>query len=137
VSRTRSQSRELAFKLIFSSEFNDYTMDETIFMAFECHDLEVDEFTKRLADKTVEKLEEIDPIIEKFAENWSKKRISKISVSILRLCIYEILFEDNIPISVSINEAVELAKKYATDDDASFINGILGNMVRTLELEDK
>lgn len=71
-------------------------------------------------------LEKIDEIIEKCAEKWSKKRISRISMSVLRIAIYEMLYCKEIPVQVSINEAVELAKKYDTDDSYTFVHGVLG-----------
>ena len=70
--------------------------------------------------------EEIDNLIEKCAEKWSKNRISRVSSSVLRIAIYEILYCDDIPLEVSINEAVELSKKYDTDDSYTFVHGVLG-----------
>lgn len=72
-------------------------------------------------------LDELDGIVENFAKGWKLSRIAKIDLSILRLCIYEIKYRDDIPFNISINEAVELAKKYGTEDSGSFINGILSN----------
>jgi len=136
LSITRSEAREQAFILLFSITFNDYGIDEIISLANLTRDYTPADFTLALSSGAYEKLEDIDALIEKYSENWNKNRISKISITILRLAIYEILHVKDIPISVSINEAVELAKKYATVDDSSFINGILGNLVRTMELSD-
>ena len=77
-----------------------------------------------------ENVEELDSVIEKYLTNWTIDRISKVALAVLRLAIYEIKFMDDIPESVSIDEAVELCKKYSTTDDASFVNGLLGSMVR-------
>ena len=74
----------------------------------------------------ISNIAEIDSIIEKCSEKWSKNRISRISSSILRIAIYEMLFCDDIPVQVSVNEAVELAKKYDTDESYTFVNGVLG-----------
>ena len=71
-------------------------------------------------------LEEIDSIIEKCSEKWSKSRISRISVSIMRIAVYEMLYCEDVPVQVSINEAVELAKRFDTDDSYTFVNGVLG-----------
>ena len=79
-----------------------------------------------------ENLNNIDEIISQNAVGWSINRITKIALAILRLSIYEIKYYDEIPASVSINEAVELAKKYATKEDASFINGILSTVVKNV-----
>ena len=80
-------------------------------------------------------LPEIDKIIEENLKGWKKNRISKISLAILRIAVFEMLYIDNreLPVSVSINEAVELTKSYSTDKDASFVNGVLGAASRTLE----
>ncbi|MGI6705477.1 MAG: transcription antitermination factor NusB [Clostridia bacterium] len=73
---------------------------------------------------------EIDDIIRKYAIGWKLERLAKIDLSILRLAIYEILYRDDIPAYVSMNEAVELAKKYSSEGAPSFINGILANFYR-------
>ena len=72
-------------------------------------------------------LDELDGVVELYAKGWKLPRIAKIDLSILRLCIYEIKYRDDIPFNISVNEAVELAKKYGTEDSGSFINGILSN----------
>jgi N utilization substance protein B len=74
--------------------------------------------------------EDIDKEIEKNLRNWKLNRLSRIDISILRICTYEFLYEQDIPRNVSINEAIELAKKYSADKSASFINGVLGNMLK-------
>jgi len=73
-------------------------------------------------------LEFIDDIIRRYSKGWKLNRISKVDLSVLRLSIYEILFRDDIPLNVSINEAVELAKKYSSKEAGSFVNGILGKI---------
>ena len=90
-------------------------------------------FSTYLFKQVYEKLAEIDAVIEQYAIGWKKERISKVALSVLRLAICEILFVDSVPSGVSANEAVELAKKYATTDDAAFINGILGTFIRSRE----
>ena len=85
-------------------------------------------YIKRVFFGVYEKLSDIDDEISKNAVGWSIKRITKTALAILRLAIYEIKFMDSIPVAVSINEAVELAKKYSTPEDASFINGILSSV---------
>ena len=72
-------------------------------------------------------------MIEKYSTKWKLDRIVKVSLAILRMSISEMLYLEDIPVSVSINEAVELAKKYATEDDASFVNGVLGAVAKDLE----
>lgn len=85
-----------------------------------------DEYFRNVYFGVIEKMEEIDGIIEKCAEKWSKKRISRISAAVLRIAIYEMLYLKDIPVQVTVNEAVELAKKYDTDESYTFVHGVLG-----------
>ena len=134
----RAKAREQAFILIFEKSFSDQGIQEIIEVAKDClEDYEDNDFTTRLALGTVENIGYIDEIIEKNSIGWSTKRISKVSLAILRLCCYEIFYEKDIPTGVSIDQAVELAKKYATEDDASYINGVLGGIVRCDTTEEK
>ncbi|MEG0545892.1 MAG: transcription antitermination factor NusB [Oscillospiraceae bacterium] len=131
---TRTEEREQAFILLFDKSFNvDTDMDEIISFAVESRLIELSNFAENLAKLTCENLEEIDSIIENHSIGWRIKRLPRVSLSILRLAICEIKYVDSIPNSVSVNEAVELAKKYASTDDASFINGILGTYIRGIE----
>lgn len=131
---TRAQEREQAFILIFERAFNmDVDADDIIGYAVEARLLEPSVFSVSLFKQTYEKLPEIDAVIEKYAIGWKIDRLSKVTLSVLRLAICEILFVDSIPQGVSANEAVELAKKYATADDAAFINGILGSFIRSFD----
>ena len=87
---------------------------------------------KELKDRLIDilsKLKEIDEKLAKLSIGWNLNRIGRVELSILRLAAYEILFDEHIPDKVSINEAVELAKKYAPDDAASFINAVLGKLI--------
>ena len=86
-----------------------------------------------MAKKVYANLDEIDSLINENLVGWSAKRISKVSRAILRLAVCELLYSENMPVGVAINEAVEIAKKYATPDDASYINGVLGSFVKKLE----
>ena len=127
---TRREAREEAFILIFEKEFNDDALENILEAAKEVRDLEPDEYIKEVFFGTFSKLEEIDKLIEENAIGWNIKRISKTVLAVLRLAIYEIRFVDSIPVSVSVNEAVELLKKYATKEDASFANGILSTIIK-------
>ena len=134
---TRSEEREQAFILIFEKAFNpDVPEDDLIGYAVEAQLMEPTVFSSFLFKQVYEKLQEIDSVIETYAIGWKKERISKVALSVLRLAICEILFVDSIPSSVSANEAVELAKKYAAAEDASFINGILGSFIRGRKQEN-
>lgn len=88
-------------------------------------------FARRLVEGALAHLDEIDAIIEESAINWSIERMANTDRNILRMAIYEILYEEDVPGSVSINEAVELAKKYGDADSGRFVNGILGHVLRT------
>lgn len=128
---TRTQEREQAFIMIFEKAFNpEVEIDELFGYAYETDEFEKSLFTESLVKVTFEKLDEIDGIIEKYSIGWKISRLPKVTLSVLRLAVCEILFVDSVPSSVSVNEAVELAKKYAAESDASFINGILGTFLR-------
>lgn len=127
---TRKQAREEAFILVFEKEFNDDSLQDVLSLAEETRDIQADEYIKKVFFGVYENIEAIDEMISNNAVGWSIKRITKTALAILRLAIYEIKYYDEIPVSVSINEAVELAKKYATKEDASFINGILSTVCK-------
>lgn len=128
----RKQAREEAFILIFEKLFSDSTTEEILELASEVRNLEPDEYIRNVFSGVYENSEEIDNIISDTAKGWKITRISKTALSVLRLSIFEIKFYDEIPVSVSINEAVELCKKYATQEDASFVNGILSTVAKSI-----
>ena len=123
---SRYKAREQGFILIFERLFNDDSLEEIIANAEESRDLTVDEYALKLARGVDEEKDYIDGLIsEKLKKGWTIKRISKPSLAILRLAVDEMKFRGDVPDSVAINEAVELAKKY-TVDESKFINGVLG-----------
>ena len=128
---TRRQAREEAFILVFEKQFNSLDVSEILEIAKEVRDLEPDDYIEKVFSGVYDNLEAIDAIISQNAIGWKIHRISKVSLCILRLAIFEIKYLEDIPNSVSINEAVELAKKYATKEDASFINGILSTVEKS------
>lgn len=131
---TRKEERELAFTLIFEKIFNDeISIEDIIANAVEARLIEDDTFAFSLAQLTYDNREAIDAIINNAAVGWKVERLPKVSLAVLRLALCEILYVPSIPSGVSINEAVELAKKFATQEDASFINGVLGKYVRENE----
>ncbi len=127
---TRRESREQAFALLFEMMFNDQPVEELAAAASEARETPVSAFAMKLAAGTQAHLAELDERIAAYSVKWSKERISRVALSVMRLAVYEMLYEESIPVSVSINEAVELAKKYGGDEDAPFINGILGSISR-------
>lgn len=128
---TRREAREQALALIFEKQFSDETIPEIIDLAKEARELDPDPFAQKLAAGVFEHLDEIDGRIERYSIGWNKERLSRVVLSILRMSIFEMAFESEIPMSVSINEAVELAKKFAGEGDAAFINGVLGTIARS------
>lgn len=128
---TRSQARENAFILTFEQLFNpENSFEDMKALAEETEIFEIDAFTQLLYEKTEEYREKADELISGYSHGWKINRLSKVVVAILRLAVTEIMTIDDVPDSVSANEAVELAKKYAASEDASFINGVLGSVIR-------
>lgn len=124
----RRKSREQAFILLFESSFELQSKEEIIALAESIRKEEISNFSKELFEGTIDKKDDIDHSIEQHLQGWKKDRLSKIVLSILRLAIFEMLYYNDTPVGVSINEAVELAKKYGTKEDASYINGILSSV---------
>ncbi len=130
---TRHEAREMAFILVFEKDFQEEaTIVDLIETAFELEIFPANAFAENLAKKVYSNLDEIDAAIEENLVGWSAKRISRVSRAILRVAICELLYTENMPVGVAINEAVEIAKKYASPDDASYINGVLGSFVKKL-----
>lgn len=127
---SRRKSRELAFVLLFERCFDETDIAEIIDRAVEARDIEPDDFAIRLAKGADDYRLELDKLIEEHSHRWSKDRLSKVTLSLLRLSLYEMLYVDETPVSIAINEAVELAKKYGDDDEPPFINGVLGAVAR-------
>ena len=134
ISEKRRKFREQAFIILFEKSFNtELTVDEIVDIAVEAEVIEDSDFTKNLVRMAEEHHEEIDGDISKNLKGWSMSRISKVSLALLRMAITEIKYSDDVPTGVSINEAVEICKVYGSDEDKSFINGVLGSVARGLE----
>ncbi len=130
---TRRELRENTFKMLFRKDFYAESELEEQFALF------ADSFENPMTekdrmyihDRTAEifsKIEEIDQAINEVSEGWKTGRMSKVDLTIMRLAYYEMKIDDDIPVSVAINEAVELAKKFGGDDSPSFVNGILAKL---------
>ncbi len=129
---TRRQAREQAFILLFEKSFSpEKTVDELLEFAKDLRMLEDDTFVSSLMHTTCDNIEKIDEFIVENSKGWNINRIPRVTLAIIRLALAEILYFDDVPEGVSVNEAVELAKKYSTPEDASYINGILGTVVRS------
>lgn len=130
---TRKEARNQAFILVFEKSINDDTVENILETAKECREFLEDEdgYTKKAFTGVFDNVYEIDNVIaENLSAGWTINRISKVSLAVLRLAIYEIKYMDDIPVAVSVDEAVELCKTYSVQDDASFVNGILGAILR-------
>lgn len=126
---SRRELREQIFKLLFRIEFNninDMPEQEKLFFEDECKaDGKDEEYISSKYHKIEDKLKEIDGMLNEKAENWTTSRMGKVDLTILRLAVYEITFDEEVPTGVAINEAVELAKKFGQDASAGFVNGVL------------
>lgn len=129
----RSELREKIFLLLFRNDFHEFNdMAEQSDMFFEYNSDIDEESMKYIHDRAFEiisKLKEIDDKIISVSKGWKIERMGKVDLCIIRLGCYEILYDEDIPVNVAINEAVELAKKYGSDESYSFVNGILGKLI--------
>ncbi|MFQ5903602.1 MAG: transcription antitermination factor NusB [Candidatus Binatia bacterium] len=130
----RRQSRENSLKLLYQIDISKNDLEEAIQGYYEQNSLptEVRAFTRRLVTQTLASLEEIDSLIKKFSKNWTLGRMSYIDRNILRMAVCELCFMNDIPAKVTINEAIEIAKKFGTEKSAIFVNGVLDGIKREL-----
>ncbi|KPK43748.1 MAG: hypothetical protein AMK74_06345 [Nitrospira bacterium SM23_35] len=130
----RRKAREFALQLLFQLDFTGRPYDEKkIFDEFwsdKNKQSDVKDFAVELVQGTLQNLDKIDAMIEKVAENWILKRIAAVDRNILRFSAYEILYREDIPSAVTINEALEIAKKYSSIEAAAFLNGILDRLAK-------
>lgn len=133
---TRREIRESAFLLSFEKMFRpDEELDDIFMFAMEIDELPVTDDVKKLVEGVYEKQEELDEIIGKFSNKRAVSRIPKINLALLRLAIYESMYDDKVPVNVAISEAVALAGKYALEPDVSFVNGVLGSFSKSQEAD--
>lgn len=133
--KSRHESREQAFVLLFEKTVNDDPMADIIEMAVEARGIEMDEYCEKLTSLTELYLEQIDEEIEANLRGWSLRRLSRMTLTILRVAVCEMKFmkAPDVPVSVSINEAVELAKVYGNEKDAAYVNGVLSSIAKSLD----
>jgi N utilization substance protein B len=126
---SRRELRERVFKLLFRIEFNEEAEMPEQMALFFSEEESLDEADKeeisRKYQRILEKKEELDTLLNEKATGWSVSRMGKVDLTILRLALYEMLYDDTVPVSVAINEAVELAKKFGQTESPAFVNGIL------------
>ena len=147
--RKRTRSREFALQVLYEIDvagppvreaLQDFWLDrsdlalsnsEKEAVEKDKQEPEIRKYTEHLVEGTLDKLSAIDPTIERYAENWEIARMACVDRNILRLATYEMLFIDEIPLKVAINEAVDLAKRYGEADSSKFVNGILDRIAKT------
>ncbi|MBR3422501.1 MAG: transcription antitermination factor NusB [Ruminococcus sp.] len=127
---SRREVRDSAFKLVFEQLLRDDDIQELYEIAEEIDEITVNDEVKQLVDGTLTHAEELDGIIENYSKSRKLSRISKLNHAILRIALYECLYDGNTPMNAAISEAVKLAMTYTYKEDASFINGVLGAFSR-------
>ena len=132
----RQKSREKAMELLFSMELSKNSYEETIEMFIEDYEMDLNtidlEYIKNVVKIVTENLEVINNKIVESLVNWKLERVSKVNLTILRLAVGEMMFIEDVPGNVAINEAVELTKKYSDEKSASFIKGVLDKILKSL-----
>lgn len=133
----RSAVRESAFLIIFEKSFRDDNLDvifdDAVNSLDDDKDFVVNDDVKEIVIKVYENCDEFDSIIAKYSDKRTIDRIPKMNLAILRLALYEAVYDDKVPVNVAISEAVRIAKKYAQKNDAAFINGVLGAFARSIK----
>lgn len=133
---SRREIRDNAFKLVFEQLLRDDDINELYEIAEEVDEITVNDDVKKIVGGTLEHSQEIDDIISGYSKSRSISRISRLNLAILRIALYEAVYDENIPVNVAISEAVNLARTYAYPEDISFINGLLGAFSRDRKKED-
>ena len=130
----RSKLREHVFKMLFQIEFNDAEdMFERLRNYFELIEDAADkdrEYIQAKYEAVAARVPEIDSMLNETAKGWKTSRMSKVDLTVLRLAVYEMKWDEDIPEGVAINEAVELAKRFGGENSSSFVNGILGKLAK-------
>ena len=130
----RSELREHIFKMLFQIEFNDaQDMPERVKNYFELLEDAADkdkEYIQKKYEAVAAKVPEIDSLLNESAKGWRTARMNKVDLAVLRLAVYEMKWDEDIPVEVAINEAVKLAKRFGGENSSSFVNGVLGKIAR-------
>lgn len=131
----RSLAREIAMKMLYAASLGGgETMDEVLEQSEQADTLSGSDktFLENLVAGVTDRQEELDAVIGKYAQGWALNRLGKVDLTILRMAVYELMCMPEIPVGATINEAVELAKRYAEDKSSGFINGILGSAAKEI-----
>lgn len=135
----RHEQREQLFKLLFRVEFNTPDeMPEQVKLFFQDDEIEytekVMESIQKKYESINEKLPEIDKLLNEKADGWSTERMGKVELTVLRIAVYEMIFDEDIPETVAINEAIEIAKQYGQSASGGFVNAVLAKFVNKQEM---
>lgn len=137
----RTELREATFLLLFRCDYyNEKELEEQVEFFFSGEDAFSDsekEYITKKVKAVFEKKDEIDEAIDATAVGWKTKRMSRVDLTLLRLAYFEAKYDDTVPVSTAINEAVELAKNYGTDNSKSFVNGILAKLLNNPKVSDE
>lgn len=133
--RKRTQARECALQILYQQEMNPEPAAEILKKFWSQHDEifseDIRDFAEKLALGTLEHQPEIDEIVERYADNWELSRMAILDRNIMRLATYELLYLEDVPPKVTLNEAVNLAKKFSQEESGKFVNGILDKINHT------
>ncbi len=127
---TRREIRDSAFKLVFEQLLRDDDIQELYDIAEEIDEITVNDEVKKIVEGTLAHAQELDDIISGYSRSRSISRISKLNLAILRIALYESIYDDNTPMNAAISEAIKLSMMYTYQEDTSFINGVLGAFSR-------
>ncbi len=127
---TRNEMREQAFLLTFETFFNTDEEPDKLIETYSENVCEVCDYAKDVSKGVAEHREEFDDILNEYSKTWKVSRLPKVTLAIFYVALYEMEYVESVPEGVAINEAVNLAKKYAYPEDASYINGVLGAYLR-------
>ena len=131
---TRREAREAVFELLFETEFTpDRTPEDVLALACADRDMDEDAYVRETYLGAMRELTVLDALLGKFSNGWKTDRMSRVSRAILRLCTYEMLYCESIPVNVSLNEAVELTKKFDDPKARAFVNGVLHSIKGEIE----
>jgi N utilization substance protein B len=133
--RNRTKAREIALQFLYQQDIrkDDWLKNIKDFEILENADEAVSDFASILIKGSLKNISRLDEIIASSAQNWQLKRMATVDRNILRMATYELLFEEDIPIKVSINEAINLAKKFGDAESGKFVNGILDKIKRDID----
>ncbi|NLA58518.1 MAG: transcription antitermination factor NusB [Firmicutes bacterium] len=134
----RRKAREAALQALFQIDVGRSEVEDAVTYVVTLNDLNDagEEFCRELVTGVLANLELIDRLIAEHAVDWNLKRLGNVERNLLRMALFELMYRRDIPVGVTINEAVEIAKTFANDDSGRFVNGILGRFVRERNLED-